>query len=62
MEFHGIQKIGTLTKLVSGSKQWKSKELVSIRIKYIFNYIGLVQVCKAISHAAKYLTTKVKVI
>ena len=26
MEFHGIQKIGTLTKLVSGSKQWKSME------------------------------------
>ena len=26
MEFHGIQTIGTLTKLVSGSKQWKSME------------------------------------
>ena len=26
MELHRIQKIGTLTKLVSGSKQWKYME------------------------------------
>ena len=45
MEFYGIQKIGTLTKLVSGSKQWKSMEFgqqngCQQKVQKSFKYLG----------------------
>ena len=55
MEFYGIQQIGTLTKLVSGSKQWKSMEFgqqngCQQTIQKYFKYLGGI-----IFHGIEYL-------